>query len=110
MLDWLFMLFLILAIILFFVSIAQDLRVFWNTTITIIDILLWYILAAAIMQIEIPYQIYNASSSQIETGHHTFTSPISPYIMYFFYMMATITFIYFVAYILGPAIYKKWMR
>ena len=110
MLDWLFILLLVFAVIILLIVVTNDFGVFWNTVFIMIDIMVWYLLSASVMVIEIPYEIYNVSSSQIETGYHTFTSPISPYLVYFFMMFAVIMMIYFVGYILGPAIYKRWMR
>ena len=110
MLDWLFMFFFVIAILLFFICITQDLGVYWNTILVLLNIIIWYILSASVMTIEIPYEIYNASSSQIETGYHNFTSPVSFYLVYFFMLMAVIMIFYFIGYILYPAIYQKWMR
>jgi len=110
MLDWLFIMLLVLTIILTLMSIEFDLGIFWNITFITISMILWLLLAASIQEIEIPYQMYNATSGNIETGYHIFSSPISPYLMYLFFMFAAIMLIYFVGYILGPAIMKKWMR
>ena len=74
------------------------------------SILLWFLLAASIQEIEIPYQMYNGTSGNIETGYHVFSSPISPFMVYLFMGFGAIMTIYFVGYILGPAIAKKWMR
>lgn len=110
MLDWLFMMLFVVCIILTLLCIEFDLGIFWNTGFITMSIILWYLLAASIMQIEIPYQMYNGTSGNIETGYHTFSSPVSPYIVYLFTAFGSIMMIYFIGYILGPAIAKKWMR
>ena len=106
MLDWLFRLFLTVAILLMFITIVADLDKFWQTTLLLVDIVLWFLLAASIMEIEIPYQAIQADDT-IVTGSHIFSSKISPYLVYFFEMMGFIMIIYFVGYLFGPAFFGK---
>ena len=107
MVDWLFIMFLVIAFLLTLLVLILDLEFFWKTTFVMIAIVLWFLLAASIMEIEIPYTAFNSTSGQIETGSHIFSSKISPYIVYFFQMIAIILMIYFVAYIFGPELMDR---
>jgi len=110
MLDWLFIMLLVISILLVLLSVEFDLGIYWNTVFIIVSILLFFILAASVMDIESPYSIYNATSGNIETGYHTVQSDVSPYLSYLFMLFGVVMVIYFVGYIFVPAIYKKWMR
>jgi len=69
---------------------------FWKTTFLLLDIVIWFFLAASVMEIEIPYQFYNASSDTLESGYQIFTGKIGVVLPYFFLMFAAIMIIYFV--------------
>jgi hypothetical protein len=46
----------------------------WRTPeITLLCGVVWLIAALATLEIEIPYQMYNASASEIQTGVHVFS-------------------------------------
>jgi len=98
-----FIILLIFAIILMLFSVQSENHPFWNIVAGIISIPLWFILGLTNMEIEIPYQIYNSSSSSIEVGVHNFTSPISPFLTYFFMGIGLVMFIYIIA-----MVYDKW--
>jgi len=110
MLDWMFAFLMFLAILFIILSIEYDFGIYWNVIFILTSAMLFYLLAASIMQIEIPWQIFNATSGNVETSYHTFSSPISPYLSYLFMLFGSVIMIYFVAYILGPAVMKKIMR
>jgi len=59
------------------------------------------------MEIEIPYQMYNATSGNIESGYHVFTSPISPFITYLLAGFGVIMTIYLVAMVFDKYINYK---
>jgi len=101
---------MVIGILLVLLIVFEDFGIFWDTTFILTSILIMFILAISVMDIETPYTLYNATSGAIEEGFHTAQSTTSPFISYFFMMIAVIMMIYFVGYILGPAIYKKWMR
>lgn len=103
MLDWMFIMFFILAIVMLLIAIANEGHDYWNISASFISATLWLILALSQMELEIPWQMMNTSSNAIETGYHTFSSPISPYLVYFFVLMFWICFIYFLA-----MIWDKW--
>jgi len=110
MLDWLFIMLLVIGILLLLLIVFEDFGIYWDTIFIMLVIIIMWTLAASVMDIETPYTIYNATSGNIETGYHTTQSSIAPYISYLFMFFGTVMMIYFVGYILGPAIYKKWMR
>lgn len=56
----------------------------WGVFFLFASTILWFVLGAAVMEIEYPWEAYNASSGNVETGVHVFRSDISPYISYFF--------------------------
>ena len=110
MIDWLFVMFLMLAILFATVSIFHDSGFFWNIIFILISIILFFILAVGIMSIETPYQMYNATSGNIETGYHTYYLIENIWYSYLFYMFAVIMMIYSVAYVyiyIGERDYMK---
>ena len=113
MLDWMFIILLIMAIIFMILALEHYKDKFWSVIFTLIDTVIWFILAASVLEIERGWQMYNASSGQIETGIHIISSKVSPELVYFFMMFGAIMMIYGIGYILGPLIYethfkKKW--
>lgn len=57
---------------------------------------LWIIIAALTIQgIEVPYQMFNATSGNIETGMQTVKTNLEP-LAYFFGLLGIIMFIFFV--------------
>jgi len=97
MLETIFILLLIFAILLIIFAIEYEGNSFWNLVSIVLAIPLWFILGLANMEIERPYELYNISSGNIETGIHTVTSPISPYLTYFFMGVGLLLFIYLFA-------------
>jgi len=111
MLDWLFIILLVLAILFVLISIEFDLGIYWNIIMILSSIIIFFTLAASVMDIESPYSIYNATSGNIETGYHVTQSSISPYISYLFMFFGAVMLIYFVGYVFIPVILKnKWLR
>jgi hypothetical protein len=91
MLDVLWILLFITAFVL--IIIIADLEyheypIYWCLMLTLLDVILWFLLAGAVFEIEIPYELYNISSGAIETGTHTFSSKVSPEVSLFCTMMA----------------------
>jgi len=110
MIDWLFVTFLMLAFIFVGISILRDNGFFWNTVFMLVSIILFFVLAAGIMDIETPYQMYNATSGNIETGYHHFYLEENIYFSYLFYLFAVIMIIYDVAYVYTYVGKKEWMK
>jgi len=105
MMETLFILLLIFAILFIIFAIEYEGNPFWNLVSIVLSSVLWFILALSVMQIERPYEMYNATSGNIETGYHVFTSPVSPFITYIFVGMGIITMIYLVA-----MVYDRYME
>ena len=107
MIEWLFIILVILAFV--FMALAIEFRddLFWGMTFTLLSITTWFILAASVMEIEIPYQAFNSTSGQVETGYQVFSGKTSPQMVFFFIMMASIMIIYFVKFLFGPALFGK---
>ena len=110
MIDWMFITLLIMAIMFVLLSIITDYGIFWNTIFILTSIILFFVLAASIHEIEVPYQMYNATSGNIETGYHEIHNIQNTYLSYLFYMFAVFMLIYFVSYIYTDGIRKRWMR
>jgi hypothetical protein len=68
---------------------------FWAWVFTLVGMTTWFFLAASTLEIEQPFQIYNASSGMIETGIHTITSKTSPEQLYFYMMLGVVMFLFF---------------
>ena len=96
MLDWMFVCVLILAILLMLMIIMfeDDIQPQWLIGLVILDVMIWWSLASGQFEIEQPYQMYNATSGQIETGYHIFSSKTSPALFYIFLAPGVIMFIY----------------
>jgi hypothetical protein len=110
MLDWLFIILLVIAILLVLLVVFEDFGIYWDMIFILVSIIIFFTLSASIMDIETPYSLYNATSGNIETGYHTVQSDISPYLSYLFMFFGAVMVIYLVMYFLGPAIAKRWMR
>ena len=102
MLSWMFILFFVLAVLMLFVAIYLEDSPFWNIIGTLVSAVLWLILSLSQMQLEIPYTAV-LSDDTIVTGYHNFSSPISPFLTYFFLLMFWICFIYLLA-----MVWDKW--
>lgn len=93
MLDIIAILLILFAIILLFYAITER-----SPAFCLLDAILWLILAVILLQgIETPYQMYNASSGNIETGVHTIKDNLIP-ITYLFEGVAIIMFILFITF------------
>lgn len=98
MLDWMFIsiLFIAIIILLLIMLYQNTLSDFWLLALIIFDMVLWWMLAMVNTEIEIPYQMYNATSGNIETGYQRFSSLISPTLIYVFSVPAILLLCYFV--------------
>lgn len=110
MLETIFILLLIFAILLIIMAIEYHDNAFWELVFIVLDVPLWFILALSNMQIERPWEMYNTSSQQIETGIHTVTSPISPYLTYFFMGIGLVMMVYMIAVLFGSVYEKSWRK
>lgn len=98
MLDIIFIILVFLAILLLFYAISER-----GIAFTLMDSVLWLILGVLLLQgIEIPYEMFNATSGKIQTGMHNIygaTGNLEP-ISYLFMGIGTIMFILFISFIL----------
>jgi len=98
MLETIWILLLIIAIILIIIVAEIEYEGFpyyWGLMLTLLDTIIWFILAASVFEIESPWEMYNVSSGNIETGIHIVSSKVSPAMSYFCLMMAISMSIYF---------------
>lgn len=98
MLDWMFILLLIMAVLFMLLSVEKHEDFFWCITFSLVDIVLWYILSGAVLEIEVPYQIYNISSGAIETGVDKITTETNIALTNLFQMFAFIMMVFSVVY------------
>jgi len=94
MLETIWILLFIFAILLLIMAIEYRNNRYLELVFLSIDIILWFILALSNMKIERPWEMYNVSSNQIETGTHVVTSSVSPYLTYIFSGIAIVVLIY----------------
>lgn len=106
MIDWMFAIFFILAFIMIVLIIEYHDDKFWGAMFTILDIVIWFILASTVLLIESPSMRYNATSKAYESVMMAYTSNIAPALVYFFYMMAIIMTVFFVGYFMFAPIYE----
>lgn len=94
-----------LGFIFLFLSIRMEKagNSYWNLIFAMLSAVIWLVLALSNLQLEFPYQYYNASSDAVELGYNVYTSPIAPYSTYIFILFFWITFFYFIA-----MVYDKW--
>ena len=115
MIDWMFAIFLLMAFILIILIITYHDDAFWGGMFTVLDIIIWFILAVTVFQIESPSYTYNNTTGVMQPTLSRYVSIVSPEMMYFFYMMAIIMTVFFVAYFMFAPLYelatgKKWNR
>ena len=79
MIDWIFIVLLMIALLFTILSIVTDWGIYWNVVFIIGSTILYLALAGGVMSIETPYTIYNSTSGNIEEGFHTTQSNVSPY-------------------------------
>jgi len=97
MLETLWIILFILGLLLIFIIADLDYNdypVYWCLMLTLLDTIIWFLLSGATYEIEQPYQMFNATSGNIETGIHIVTSKVSVEISYFCMMMAVIMMAY----------------
>jgi len=102
MLLLMFILFFILAGGMLLLAIYLEDSPFWNIVGTLISAVLWLILGLSQMQLEIPYTTVLSNDTILE-GTHIYSSPISPFLTYFFVLMFWICVIYLIA-----MVWDKW--
>jgi len=88
---------LILAVLFILMSIEYEGHPFWNLICIVLSIVIFFILSLSVHEITEPYQIYNATSGNIETGYQTIHLIENTLLSYIFMGLAVIMMIYFIA-------------
>lgn len=103
MLDIIFIILMLFNIILMIYAIDER-----RIPFCFVSAILWLILALFLIQgIEIPYQLYNSSANEIQTGTHNIQTNLDP-LSYLFSGLAIVMFIRTITFILeGFSDYKK---
>jgi hypothetical protein len=103
MIDVILVVLLLFAIIVMLYGIGER-----SPAFVFIDAILWLILALFMLQgVEVPYEMYNASSGNIEFGMHIIQTNLSP-LSYLFMGLGAIMFIVFVTFVMESFVeYKK---
>lgn len=106
MLDVILVLLVLFAIILMLYSIMER-----SPAFTIITAVLWLIIAAFMLQgVEVPYEMFNATSGNIESGVHNIQNNLIP-LSYLFMGLGAIMFLLFVTFAMEMFTdYKKMRR
>lgn len=91
---FLFMIAIVLIVIIAYMEYEGDFPLYWPLMFTLLDTIIWFVLASAVFELEIPWEMYNVTSGNIETGIHMVTSKTSPEISMFCLMMAIIMMAY----------------
>jgi formate hydrogenlyase subunit 3/multisubunit Na+/H+ antiporter MnhD subunit len=93
MLDIIFIILFLFNIILLLYSIPEK-----NLPLLLISAITWLILALFLLQgIEIPYEMFNATSGNIETGIHKIQTNLDP-LAYLLMALGLVTFIIFASF------------
>lgn len=110
MIDWIFLLFLSIALIFMGLIIfySKTMGIYWVTTLSLFGIILFYICSVGIMELEIPYQYFNTTSDTLETGYHQIINIENIAFSYFFQGLAIIVFINWLGYIVQ--VVSEWMQ
>jgi formate hydrogenlyase subunit 3/multisubunit Na+/H+ antiporter MnhD subunit len=95
MLDVILVILILFAIILMIYAIMER-----SPAFVIINAVLWLIIALFMLQgVEVPYEMFNATSGNIESGVHTIRTNLEP-LSYLFTGIAAIMFLLFVTFAL----------
>ena len=98
MLDWMFMLLLITAILFIILCLKTDEKKepYWKILFISLAVVLFFILALSNLNIQTPYTFYNSTSGDTEMKYDIFVDEASTYLSYFFALMALLCMIYII--------------
>jgi hypothetical protein len=110
MLDIQYALLIVLAFILIFISVELEREHdYWNIISIFLSALIFIVLIFGTLNIETPYQIYNATSGNIETGYQSYGLSYS--LMYLWLGFAIAAYAYFFLLLFKPFFIKKgWLK
>jgi len=105
MMDYMTILLTMIAFIMMILSIEYHESKFWSSIFTILDITLWFFLAATILETETITYTFNITTNILKPDIYIYTSKTSIQLLYLYYLMGIIMTIYFIAYhLLAPLI------
>ena len=106
MLIDLFIIFFILALVFLIMAIVMEYteHKYWTIVFTFLTMSMWIVCALGVIELQIPYQIFNstAGSEHVETGYQTYSE--LPYLSYIFLGIAISCMIYLVTLAFKPII------
>ena len=108
MLEIIFILFNIIAFLLFFIGIEhEEDHPYWNPLMMMFSWILFLVLLGFSTKIEIPYEMFNVTSGSIQTGYHIYYTG-DLILIYFGFFIAT--FLYFLDLVLHQQLSKLFKR
>lgn len=103
MLNIVFILLLILAVIFLILLLETD-----SLALGVIDAVLWFILSIAVMNINVPYQLYNVATDEIETGVQVIESEYM--LSWLFILIGIIVLLYVFVSVIFPMLQQKFSK
>lgn len=102
MLDWMFMLFFLIAVIFILMSIATaEEEAYWKILFVVLAAAIFFILALSNLNIETAYTYYNETTGITEMEYSPYIDEGSTYLTYFFGLMGCLCMIYMIILIFG---------
>jgi hypothetical protein len=105
MLDWMFLMFIFLALIFLFLAIfiPEDRyeEPYWKLMFCILSTVLWFLLALSNLSIETAYSNYNATTGDTTLVYDPYINEGSIYFSYFYGLMGALCIIYTIILIFG---------
>jgi uncharacterized membrane protein HdeD (DUF308 family) len=102
MLDWMFMLFIVIGIIFIIMSLATDEEeAFWKILFIVLAASIFFILALTNLNIETAYPAYNATTGATTMEYSPYIDESSTYLTYFFGLMGCLCMIYMIILMFG---------
>lgn len=97
MLDWMFIIFFIIAIFFIILSIMlPEEEAFWKILFVVLPMILFFVLALSNLEIETAYQTYNSTTGNVEVAYDKYVSESNTYMSYFYMLMGSLCGIYLV--------------
>lgn len=108
MLDIMFILFNLFAFLFLYIGIEYETEhVYWNAIMIFFAWLLFLVLSGWSTSIQIPYEMYNATSGNIETGYHIYYTGDLIFVYFSFFIAS---FLYFLDLLFHQQLIKLFKR
>jgi hypothetical protein len=105
MLDWMFLIFLILALFFLILSIfipeEKYEEPYWKIMFCILSTVLWFLLALFNLTIETAYPCYNSTTGNTTLQYSQYINEGNVYLSYFYGLMGVLCMIYIIVLIFG---------